>query len=208
MSYVENGVSRKKWICSREKRNILLIGDSIRMGYCQMVKNQLAQQAQVLFPEDNCRSSQYLIFSLNGWRNQVDAPELVDLVIFNCGHWDIAHWTGLEESLTSPEEYRKNIRMIITQLRKLFVNARVIFVTTTPMNPSGLLGINPRTSEEIDDYNAVAAEVCQAQAVPVIDLNGFCRSWGSEYYRDYCHFTPEGFARLGEEMSRRIGDYL
>ena len=49
---------------------------------------------------------------------------------------------------------------------------------------------------------------CAELGLDVIDLNGFCRDWDSTYYRDYCHFTEEGFALLAEEMTRRIRAYL
>ena len=208
MAYAEEGAAGKEFICSDEKTNIFLIGDSIRKGYCADVKAQLADRAEVFYVEDNCRSTQYVMFSLNGWANKFDRREKVSLVLFNCGHWDIAHWLGVEEPLTGKAEYRKNLKMIAAQLKKLFVNARLVFITTTPMNPSGLVGVNPRTNGEIDEYNRLAAETCAELGLDVIDLNGFCRDWDSTYYRDYCHFTEEGFALLAEEMTRRIRAYL
>ena len=208
MAYVEDGAAGKEFICSDRKKNVFLIGDSIRKGYCARTKALLESQAEVFYVEDNCRSSQYVMFSLNGWSNKFDHREKVSLVLFNCGHWDIAHWLGVEEPLTGKDEYQKNLRMIHGQLKKLFVNAKVVFITTTPMNPSGLVGVNPRTNGEIDAYNQLAAETCAELGADVIDLNGFCRHWDSTCYRDYCHFTEEGFALLGEEMARRIQAYL
>ena len=36
-------------------KKIILIGDSIRLGYCGFVKEVLADKAEVFFPEDNCK---------------------------------------------------------------------------------------------------------------------------------------------------------
>ena len=208
MAYVEEGAAGKKFVCSNEKPNIFLIGDSIRGGYCAEVKSRLADYAEVFYLNDNCRSTQFVIFSLNAWGNLFDCREKVNLVLFNCGHWDIAHWLGSEESLTGKEEYKKNLRMITALLRKIFVNAKLVFATTTPMNPSGVVGVNPRTSKEIDAYNCLAAEVFADLGVDVLDLNGFCRDWDSTFYRDYCHFTEAGYARLADEIVSRIRGYL
>ena len=36
-------------------KKVLLLGDSIRMGYDKYVTEQLAGEAEVLFPSENCR---------------------------------------------------------------------------------------------------------------------------------------------------------
>ena len=36
-------------------KKIVLIGDSIRMGYCEYVKNSLRDVAEVYYPPENCR---------------------------------------------------------------------------------------------------------------------------------------------------------
>lgn len=159
--WVENGETAHKFFCSEYKKNIFLIGDSIRRGYCATVKENLADIAQVFYVDENCRSTQFVIFSLEKWAEMFDRPELVDIVHFNCGHWDVAHWNGYSLSLTSEDEYAKNIQMIITLLRRFFPNAQLVFATTTPMNPDGgsIGGINPRSNESIEKYNKIASRI-------------------------------------------------
>ncbi len=96
----------------------------------------------------------------------------------------------------------------VTLFRQAFVNAKIIFATTTPMNPNGIVGTNPRTNDQIDKYNKIAVEVCKAYNVPVSDLNAFCRGWDSDAYADYCHLTRESFASLGEEVAKRLMEFL
>ncbi len=204
MQYVEDGNAAFLFPCASDKPNVFLIGDSIRLGYCKTVKKELADTAEVFFCDDNCRSTQYVIFSLRRWANNFSDPKKVDIVQFNCGHWDVAHWNGYADPLTSKTEYAKNIRMIICLLKEYFPNAKIVFATTTPMNPSGLLGVNPRSNEEIDTYNRIAKDIAVETGVTVLDLNGFTRNWGSECYRDYCHFTEQAFAELGKEVARNL----
>ena len=210
MVWVENGNASVIFKCNDSKKNIFLIGDSIRKGYCETVKNTLSNDAEVFCFGDNCRSSQYIIFNLKKWANMFDDTGKVDIVHFNCGHWDVAHWNGYEFSLTSVEEYAKNIRAIIRLLEKFFPNAKLIFATTTPMNPDGgsTGGVNPRSSEEIDRYNSVAVKVATELGVIINDLNGYMKNWTSAYYIDTCHLTPSAFALLGEEVAHQLKKHL
>ncbi len=51
-----------------EKKKVLLIGDSIRMGYDKYVKNYLADSCEVYYPKDNCRFAQYTLRHLSDWK--------------------------------------------------------------------------------------------------------------------------------------------
>ena len=208
MQYVENGNADYLFQCNEEKPNIFLIGDPIRRGYCKTVKDCFADTAEVFYCDDNCRSTQYVIFSLRRWANQFSAPEKVQLVLFNCGHWDVAQWNGYPYPLTSEGEYAKNIRMIIDLLRTFFPAAKLLFATTTPMNPNGILGVNPRTNEQISRYNEIAKEIATETQVEVLDLYAFTQDWPEESFRDYCHFTESAFAELGKEVAGRLAKYL
>ncbi len=208
--WVENGASAVAFSCSDEKPNIFLIGDSIRQGYCQTVREELADKAQVFFFTDNCRSTQYVIFSMKKWAGMFDEPAKVDLVHFNCGQWDVAHFNGHALPLTSEAEYAKNLQIIIDLLKMFFPNAKLVFATTTPMNPVGgsTGGVNPRTNEAVDTYNRIAVEIMEKNGIVINDLNTFASNWGSECYKDTCHFTEAAFATLGKEVARRIGELL
>ncbi len=205
MNWVENGNASVEFVCRADKKNVFLIGDSIRRGCCQTVKEELADCAEVFFVSDNCRSSQYIIFSIKKWAAMFDHPEMVDLVQFNCGQWDAAHFNGTEEPLTSLPEYARNIGMIIGLIRRFFVNAEIVFATTSKMNPdeeSIRVAANPRTNAEIDAYNAEAVRVCRERGIVINDLNAFMADFTSDCFKDLCHLTPTYFAVLGREVAR------
>ena len=42
-------------------KQVFLIGDSIREGYCEKVKEALRDRAEVIYPGENCRTSQYIV---------------------------------------------------------------------------------------------------------------------------------------------------
>ena len=210
MSHLESGETSVQYQCSTTKPNIFLIGDSIRIGYCKTVKRIMADTAEVFFPDDNCRSSQFAICSMKQWAGALSDPAAVDLVQFNCGHWDTAHWDRSDEPLTSAAEYEKNIGMILRSLRIYFPNARIVFATTTPVNPNEELAKNrnPRDNETIDRYNAIAVRIAKENGIAVNDLNAFTRTWDSDCFKDHCHFVPDACERLGEEVARRLTELL
>lgn len=204
MAYLEERKLSSEFHCTSKKKNIFLIGDSIREGYCSVLKQELADFANLFYMDENNRNTQYVITNLNGYAGKFTNPELVDIVCFNCGHWDIAHWNGAKHSLTSKKEYAKNIEILISSFKKLFINAEVVFSTTTPMNPNGEKGINIRTTEEIAKYNRIAKRVCRKNNVKIIDINSFVLDWGSEYYKDYCHYTEHANLLLGKKIANEI----
>lgn len=210
MKWVENGDAKVEFICSNVKKNVFLIGDSIRKGYCDTVREELKNEAEVFYVSDNCRSSQYIIFSLKKWAAMFDCAECVDIVHFNCGQWDTAHWNGYKYSLTSEEEYRKNIEMIIYLLREFFPNAEIIFATTSRMNPEGgsIGGVNPRSDKEVNRYNEIAVCVAQDNDVKINDINAFMHDFGSECFNDTCHLTSEAFERLGKYVASELKKYF
>lgn len=208
MTHIENGLASKSFFCSDVKKNVFLIGDSIRQGYCNAVRDELSSVAEVFFVNDNCRNTQYVITNLRKWANMFDDAGRVDLVQFNCGHWDIAHWCGGELSLTSEGEYDRNLRIIINMISSLFPNAKIVFATTTTMNPDGRQGVNVRTNGEISRYNAVAKAVAAEKGIAVNDLFALTVGWDSSYYKDYCHFAADANVLLGKAVAKALEQYF
>lgn len=188
-------------------KQVFLIGDSIREGYCEKVKAALAGRAEVIYPGENCRTSQYIVMRMLPW-SELCRREDVAVVHFNCGQWDTAHMNGTPEALTSLAEYRKNLHSIIWELEKFFPNAQIIPATTTPMNPVHPETINPRTTQEIMEYNRVLKELAAEQGLPVNDLFEESKEWGEEFYLDYCHLTQEGYQRLAKKVVEAVSTHI
>lgn len=198
MIHLEDGLASRQFHCSDSKKNIFIIGDSICLGYCDVVKESLSSVAEVFSVGENCRNTQYVITNLNTWANMFADSTKVDVVQFNCGHWDVARWYGGEYSLTSEDEYRKNIQLIINVISQLFSNAKIVFATTTTMNPNGQKALNHRTNTDIERYNHIAKEVADENKIGINDLYAITKEWDSTMYSDYCHFTEEANKKLGQ----------
>ena len=49
-------------------KKILLIGDSIRMGYCEYVKEALSDSAVVYYPPENCKFAVNVLRFMKEWK--------------------------------------------------------------------------------------------------------------------------------------------
>jgi hypothetical protein len=184
-------------------KKALLIGDSIRMGYGPFVREQLRETAEVFFPAENCRFTQYTLVCLEGWVKLAGDPASIDLVHWNNGHWDVAHWHGEDRSLNTVEQYAAMLERIHRRLIACCPNAGIVFALTTPMHPAMPALGHPRTNAEIERYNAVAADVMQRLGVPVNDLYTPMRDRAA-WYADHCHFTEEGYRFLGARVAEAV----
>ena len=70
---------------------ILLLGDSIRMGYGEHVAKLMEGKAQVFYPRDNGRFLQYTLRELQDWKWNLHLQDGVDVVHWNNGLWDVGH---------------------------------------------------------------------------------------------------------------------
>lgn len=192
-------------------KHVFLIGDSIREGFCETVKNDLRDAAVVAYPAENCQFTQYTYVHLNDWAHAGGNPADVDLVYWNNGHWDMARWIPCgknEEPLNPPVEYASMLKRLIPRIRAVFPNAKIVFYTT-PHVEDGVKMIHPRSNADIEQYNAAALAVMAEVGIPVSHLCAFCDTLTDKpKYADGIHFTPECFEKLGHFVSNEIRAFL
>lgn len=177
---------------------VLLIGDSITMGYTQPLRELLAKKANVQHPTENCGPSRRIVEHLDLYLGK----KPWDVIQLNCGIHDL---TYLNEAgkVTGPkaggkpqvplDEYRANLEKIVARLKK--TGAALIWCTTTPMNHPDVY----RLPEDVDRYNAVAKEVMEKNGVRINDLNGRVHAFKKPMWTpEGVHYTPEGYRELAQ----------
>ncbi len=204
-------------------KNLLLLGDSIRMGYDSFVQEKLAGRMSVFFSEDNGRFAQYTLRMLNDWKNQLSLPE-IHVIHWNNGLWDVLHLnansTGPDgeaegetilpenvhsecrfdkDPLTPPDMYRYMLGRILTRIRQLFPNAEVVFATTTPVIEEQATWAY-RSNAEIECYNQIAREVLVPRGVRINELGDFAKRKCQSLHRDWVHYNDEGSSLLADEI--------
>ena len=181
-------------------KKIILLGDSIRMGYDKYVKDALAGVAEVYYPDDNCRFAQYLLRHMHQWKNEGRWPSDADIVHWNAGLWDIVELYG-EEPLTIEEQYAEMVKRIDRQIKRLFPRARVVFATTTSVVESGFRPEFKRQNSYIERYNKIAVDALAESDCKINDLYSFSCALPDVCRSDATHFnTPEGRKALGDKV--------
>lgn len=180
---------------------VLLIGDSISIGYTLPVRAALKGKANVHRPPGNCSSTGYGLTKIDEWLGP--------------GKWDVIHFNfGLHDAKLPPEgvrhaapaDYEKNLRHLVQRLKS--TGAKLIWGTTTPVPMGGNLAPNRRFGD-IAIYNAIAAKIMAEHGVAIDDLNAVVTPHFERVGRPAdVHFTEEGSALLGRAVAASVEKQL
>ena len=182
---------------------VLLIGDSISMGYTVPVRERLKGKANVHHPPTNCGPTTRGLAQLDAWLGE----KPWDVIHVNFGLHDVKYVDERGRRVPPArgkmqvpiEAYRKNLERIVRRLEK--TGAALIWATTTPV-PEGAHG---RVPGDAARYNAVAAEVMKAHGIAVNDLYGFAKARLEKIQRPKdVHFTSEGSKALAGQVAAHV----
>lgn len=189
-------------------KKIVLIGDSIRVGYDKYVKQALAGEAEVLYSNDSGRFAQYVLRTANEWKKDGQWGDDVDIVHWNAGLWDTLRMYG-DEPLTPPDMYREMIKRVDKRLRYLFPRAKMIFATSTRVQEEKYGPNFKRLNRDIEEYNRIALDVLKDTNTVINDLYAFTKGLPEFFYSDMTHFyTPEGTVAMTNQVLSVICDTL
>lgn len=195
-----------------EKPRVLLIGDSISIGYTPFVKSMLSNTVEVVHAPGNNAATVVGLKNLDDWLGD----KSWQVIHFNFGLHDMksidpstadsnmAKMVSYEEgnSWVSLDKYETNLRLLVKRMKKS--GATLIWCSTTPV-PAGVTGRKP--GNEID-YNAAALKVMNAEKVMINDL---CAFVGTPEERlamggrpKDVHYTEKGSKALAGEVARAI----
>lgn len=190
---------------------VVLIGDSIRLGYAPEVAKLLAGKATIVQAKANGGDSANVLKNLATWA----IAEKPDIVHFNCGIHDTKKDRQSGQFQVSSERYEKNLRAIVEQIRKE-TGAKVIFATTTPIIDDRAAAKREQATYQLLDasvveYNAIATRVMQELKVPVNDLRaviGEGEERGKLMSDDGVHFTAAGTKKLAAAVAAAMDEQL
>jgi len=183
---------------------VVLIGDSIRMGYQPLVAKK-CKKAEVCGPKENCRHSLWALDHFQEWV----ADQEPDLLHVNFGIHDASLQPDGGHQILLPQ-YRLCLQRFIAKVKELG-KTRMIWATTTPLyvadpgTPMAQWRIRERA--EIKEYNAAALEIVKSEDLPINDLhdvilrNDFTRC----IREDGCHMTEFGNEVLSDAVVKAIG---
>lgn len=183
----------------KNMKNLLLIGDSIRMGYDKAVEKTLEGKAKVYYPAENCRFASYVLRYLHEYQALVK-DEKVDVLHWNAGLWDCLRLFE-EEPHTPIEVYAYYIDRICVRIQKLFPDAKVIFATSTSVLSEKMGKDFKRYNEEIEAYNQTAVEVVKKYGFAINDLFAVSAALPEDAHSDPVHYyTPAGTKAFADQV--------
>lgn len=190
---------------------VLLIGDSISIGYTVPVRKLLNGKANVIRPLTNCGPSSRGIEQIDQWLGDGKW----DVIHFNFGLHDLVYYSADgKKRLVDPasegarhqvslEQYEQNLQTLVARMKK--TGAVLIWCSTTPV-PEGAPG---RKADEAIDFNKVALKVMNENNVLINDLHAFAASQLADIQLPKnVHFSPAGSQTLAEQVVRAISPHL
>ncbi|KLU05794.1 hypothetical protein RISK_002426 [Rhodopirellula islandica] len=190
--------------------NVLLIGDSISIGYMLDARRALEGTANVFRPNTNCGPTTRGLEQLDRWLGD----RKWDVIHFNFGLHDLKFMGPNGKSLADPklptskrqvplEEYSANLETIAKKLKA--TGATVIWRETTPV-PEGSQG---RLAEDGPRYNEAAAQVMESiggiQTDPFYEV---AMKHASMQRKANVHYTQAGSKLLGEHVAEVVSAAL
>lgn len=187
--------------------DVLLIGDSISMGYTIPTRERLKGRANVHRPPRNCGPTSRGLAELEVWLG----TRRWDVIHFNWGLHDLKFVdgegrvtdAGKGRHFTSFDQYKENLGKLVSRLKT--TGAKLIWATTTPV-PAGA---NGRQNGDAAKFNAVAKEIMNQPGITINDLYAFALPRLKEIQLPQnVHFTKEGSGRLADQVARAILERL
>lgn len=181
---------------------VLLIGDSISMGYTLPVRQRLQGVANVHRIPQNGGPTKNGVANIERWLGAGTGQWAV--IHFNWGIHDLKYMPDGKRQV-EPTEYEANLRKLLARLKQ--TGAVLIWATTTPI-PSGPL-IPPRQFGQVAEYNAIAEKVMKENGVRINDLNARITPKLGEYQKKQdVHYHNAGSEWLADQVAQEIKSAL
>lgn len=188
---------------------VLILGDSISLGYTLNVREQLGGEANVHRAlnekgvKENCQGTTHGLERLDFWLGE----KSWDLIHFNWGLHDLKYVNekgrkvkpdaGKQQAV--PEQYRENLEKLVVRLKQ--TDAKLVFATTTPY-PEGCAG---RVVGDELIYNKIAREIMEKHDVTINDIWALLEPKLAEYGKPKnVHLQKVGSQALAERIAKVI----
>lgn len=185
---------------------VLLIGDSISIGYTMDVREKLKGKANVHRIPTNGGPTTNGVKNIKAWLGD----GRWDVIHFNWGLHDLVYMGPDGARLVDPkipgshfqvslEDYEKNLHTLVKEMKG--TDAKLIWCTTTPV-PEGAQG---RVAGEEAKFNKIAAKVMKEEGVPTDDLCAHAQKKLKEIQLPAnVHYTKEGSEYLARQVVSSI----
>ena len=189
---------------------VLLIGDSISMGYTLDVREMLKGKANVHRIPTNGGPTTNGLKNIQAWLGD----SKWDVIHFNWGLHDLKYIAEDPSKRADPKapgshfqvplaDYEKNLAELVKTMQS--TGAKLIWCDTTPV-PAGSDG---RVQGDEVKYNEAAARVMTAAGIPTDDLRAHAlKKLMDVQLPANVHYSPEGYRYLAEKVAAVITENM
>lgn len=195
----------------RKLPNVLILGDSISIGYTVPVRKGLEGVANVVRPKANCGDTRAGIANIETWLGDTKW----DVIHFNWGLHDLCYRNpeskerGNRDKVKGVQsvpipDYEKNLEQLVRRLEK--TGAKLIWASTT-LVPEGEVG--RFVGDEIK-YNTAAQRIMKKHGVTINDLHATTAAFSADLFtgKGDVHFTHQGSDRLAAQVVAQVKEAL
>ena len=176
--------------------HVLLIGDSISIGYTLPTRSLLLGRANVHRIPVNGGPTINGLENLTRWLGSRNW----NVIHFNWGLHDLRFMDGGTHQVPI-DKYEENLRELVQRLKQ--TGAALIWASTTPVPDADVTP--PRKNSDVIAYNAVARRIMEENGIPIDDLYPVALSRLGEIQRPAnVHFTDPGYEVLAESVAASI----
>ncbi len=201
------------------KKSVLLLGDSIRIGYCKKVRALLEDIADVYFPDDNCAYTKKTYWNFTIWAGE----RHYDVIHWNNGIWDLHHVSPFGDHFSTLEEYLYDNKRLARLAREY--GDKLIWATSIPggkrLNERKAINALENTDRAfpkrfltdaqepwnagIREYNEAAVKMYTEEGVRIDDLYSIMDAHLEDFIsEDGIHPNEAGYTALAEQVASVI----
>lgn len=177
------------------EKHMLIIGDSISIGYTPTLTERLTQYKVKRIPV-NGSHTRVGVANIDEWLSDHPGWECIS---FNFGLHDLSH-----NRLVPIDEYESNLRIISERIKQATPHPVFILTTTSPANETIY------KDSDVIAYNEVAIRIMTELGIPMIDAYGASLEIPQLHLHpdlmDDVHYTAEGYRYLGEFIVNEIDE--
>ena len=191
--------------------HVLLLGDSISIGYTEPVRQALRGTCTVHRPNANCGDTISGLANIEAWVGD----RIWDLVHFNWGLHDLCYRHpeatvyGNRDKVhgkisVEPVAYKSNLEKLV---RAIGHKAKRLVWASTTYIPDAEAG---RHQGDEVRYNAIANEVMEKNGIPTDDLYALTQGLPSEMFTcpGDVHYTRDGYHRIAKTVAQCVRSQL
>jgi acyl-CoA thioesterase-1 len=176
--------------------NVLLIGDSISIGYTLPTRELMKGKADIFRIPENGGPTTRGLERIDTWLGD----RTWDVIHFNWGLHDLKFMEDGRRQV-GLDDYEQNLEKLVVRLKQ--TGAKLIWCNTTPLPPGTLTPLRKRGDDIA--YNIAARRIMEKHDVVINDLHAFALVRMPEIQQAAnVHFTREGSAVLAKAVAFSI----